>query len=82
MQPRIVASMADRDVPQWPYEQAAQQLRDMIARGEIGPRLPSQMTLAEMLSIAPMTIQRALKALKDEGLVVSRAGLGTYVAGK
>jgi len=52
----------------------------MIAEGRIGPRLPSQMALAEQLGVSPMTIQRALKILKAEGLVRSVPGLGTFVS--
>jgi DNA-binding GntR family transcriptional regulator len=37
------------------------------------------MALAEELDVAPMTIQRALRVLKDEGLIYGKPGLGTFV---
>ena len=37
------------------------------------------MKLAEELGVSPMTLQRALKVLKDEGLIVTEPGRGTFV---
>ena len=74
--------MVDSDAPRWPRDQAAGELRRMIGEGTIGPRLPAQMKLAQMLGVAPMTVQRALRILKDEGLIYSVPGLGTFVAQK
>lgn len=65
--------------PDWPREQAAAEIRRLIGAGELGPRLPSQMALAERLGVSPMTVQRALAILKTEGLIYSRAGRGTFV---
>jgi len=70
--------MVDASQPQWPREQAAAALRAMIAEGKVGPRLPSQMALAQQLGVSPMTIQRALAILKDEGLIHSVPGLGVF----
>ena len=66
-------------VPQWPYRRAADTLRERIASGELGPQLPSHMKLAGLLGVSPMTVQRALGVLKDEGLITSVPGLGTFV---
>jgi GntR family transcriptional regulator len=71
--------MIDPDSPQWPYQQVAAILRDRIDRGELGPRLPSHMQLAQQLGVSPMTVQRALRVLKDEGLLYSEPGRGTFV---
>ena len=70
----------DRDSPQWPREQIAAALRDRIAAGAIGPRLPSLVTLAAEFGVSQMTMQRALDILKAEGLVYSRPGHGTFVS--
>lgn len=75
-----VAIMVDPDAPQWPYQQVTAILRERIKRGELGPRLPSHTTLADELDVSPMTVQRALKVLKDEGVIFSRPGRGTFVA--
>lgn len=64
----------------WPREQAAARLRERIRSGELGPRLPSQLELAELLGVSPKTVQKALDILKAEGLVYGRPGLGTFVA--
>jgi GntR family transcriptional regulator len=70
------------DAPVWPYQQVAALLRDRIRDGELGPRLPSHMQLAQELGVSPMTVQRALKVLKDEGLIYAERGLGTFVTGR
>jgi len=69
----------NRDAAEWPYEQVAAILRARIKTGELGPKLPSYMQLASELEVAPMTVQRALRVLKDEGLIYGRPGLGTFV---
>ena len=43
------------------------------------PRLPSAITLAEQMGVAPNTVQRAMKVLREEGLVYSVSGGGTFV---
>jgi DNA-binding GntR family transcriptional regulator len=65
---------------EWPYQQVAAQLREQIASGALGPRLPSAMDLAEQMGVAPNTVQRAVKVLREEGLVYSVPGRGTFVA--
>ena len=67
------------DSPDWPYQQVAARIRARIRAGELGPRLPSYMTLAHQLDVSPMTVQRAIGVLRDEGLVVTRPGRGTFV---
>ena len=69
----------DEASPDWPYQQVAAKIRERIRAGELGPRLPSYMTLAHELEVSPMTVQRAIKVLKDEGLVVTYPGRGTFV---
>jgi GntR family transcriptional regulator len=69
----------DPDAAEWPYQQVAALLREEIASGLLGPRLPSHMDLAERLGVAPRTVQRALSVLREEGLIYSVAGRGTFV---
>jgi len=38
------------------------------------------MDLAEQMGVAPNTVQRAMKVLREEGLVYSVPGRGTFVA--
>jgi DNA-binding GntR family transcriptional regulator len=69
----------DPTLPAWPYQQAAAIIRDRIKAGGLGPRLPSYMDLAHELGVSPMTIQRAIRVLRDEGLVETSPGRGTFV---
>ncbi|MDO5698614.1 MAG: GntR family transcriptional regulator [Dermatophilus congolensis] len=71
----------DLDDPRPPYQQVAAQLRAAILNGTFAPgdKLPSQAALSTQYGVARMTIQQALRILKDEGLVVSRQGSGMFV---
>jgi GntR family transcriptional regulator len=64
------------------YQQLVHQLREAIARGTLQPeeRLPSVRQLAEQLNVNPNTLARAYKEMEIEGLLVSRPGLGVFVA--
>lgn len=72
----------DEGSPDWPYQQAAARIRERIRAGELGPRLPSYMSLAHELEVSPMTVQRAIRLLREEGLVYTVPGRGTFVAGR
>lgn len=71
----------DDDDPRPPYRQIAAQLRAAILGGVLQPgaRLPSQSELAASFGVARMTVAQALRMLKDDTLIVSRQGSGTYV---
>lgn len=71
----------DLDDPRPPYQQVAAALRAAILTRKVEPgdRLPSQAELASRYGVARMTIQQALRILKDEGLVASRQGSGMFV---
>lgn len=70
----------DPDAPGgFPYQQVAAELRRRIRTGEISQRIPSKMKLADELGVAVGTVERALGVLKDEGLVVTEPGRGTFV---
>src|ERR1022692_1149214 len=64
------------------YQQLVQQIREAIARGELKPEesLPSVRHLSRDLVINPNTVSRAYNELERDGLLVSRPGLGIYVA--
>lgn len=63
------------------YQQIAAELRALIMTGELAPgsQLPSTAALTERFSAANTTIQRALGALKGEGFLTGRAGVGVFV---
>jgi DNA-binding GntR family transcriptional regulator len=45
----------------------------------LGEKLPSGTELAQRYGVARMTIQQAMRILRDEGLIVSRQGSGVFV---
>src|SRR5262245_1452957 len=64
------------------YQQLVGQIREGVARGELQPdeRLPSVRQLSEELAVNPNTIARAYTELERQGILVSRPGLGVFVA--
>jgi GntR family transcriptional regulator len=63
------------------YQQIAEQLRDKISAGELKPgeRLPSEPDLVRDFQASRNTVRLALAQLTNQGLVVTRQGLGTFV---
>ncbi|MEJ1161083.1 FadR/GntR family transcriptional regulator [Prosthecomicrobium sp. N25] len=63
------------------YRQVADQLRQLIDRGEypVGGRLPTERELAEQLGVSRPTVREALIALEVEGRLKIRVGSGIYV---
>ena len=69
----------DLDAPEPLYEQLAAVIRRRIQEGTYARRLPSGPALADEFDLSMPTVQRALAVLKDEGLIVSVKGRGTFV---
>jgi len=65
------------------HEQVAAEIRRAIAEGEAKPgdRLPPAKDLAAVLGVNTNTALRALRQLRDEGLLEFRRGRGVTVAG-
>src|ERR1044071_9152430 len=64
------------------HEQVAAEIRRAIAEGEARPgeRLPPARDLAAVLDVNTNTVLRALRQLRDEGLLDFRRGRGITVA--
>jgi GntR family transcriptional regulator len=73
----------DRQEPPALHEQVAAEIRRAIAEGEAHPgeRLPPARDLAAVLGVNANTVFRALRILRDEGLLEFRRGHGVTVAG-
>jgi GntR family transcriptional regulator len=63
------------------YQQLADRLAAALLDGDPpeGEAMPSVRTLAGQHLLNPLTVQRALQALADAGLLESRRGLGLFV---
>src|SRR5579862_219936 len=73
----------DREDPALLHEQVAAQIRQAIADGEAKPgeRLPPARHLAAVMGVNINTVLRALRLLRDEGLLELRQGHGIRVTG-
>ena len=66
------------------YVQLMQQVRQAVLFGILksGDQLPTVKEVVAQVALNPNTVLRAYRDLEHEGLVVSRPGLGTFVAAK
>ena len=64
-----------------PNVQIAASIRAAILTGELAPgsQLPPGHELAKFFGVSRMTVQTAIRTLRDEGFVRSRTGSGVYV---
>jgi len=64
------------------YLQIIDQVKRDVALGRLGKaeRLPTVRQLAQQLTINPNTIAKAYRQLEQEGIIVTRAGAGAFVA--
>jgi GntR family transcriptional regulator len=73
----------DRSDPAPLHDQVAAQIRRAIADGEAraGERLPPARDLAAVMQVNANTVLRAMRVLRDEGLLEFRRGRGIRVTG-
>jgi len=80
--PNADADHRDDGVGMLTFERIAEDLRDRITAGKFKPGwlLPSQSQLMKTYKASSLTTQKAMRLLRDEGLVIARQGRGTFVA--
>ena len=63
------------------YRQLAGILRDAIVSGQLaqGAPLPSESSLMQEYGISRDSVRKAMDVLRDEGLVITVQGKGTFV---
>ncbi|MGI5252761.1 GntR family transcriptional regulator [Actinacidiphila glaucinigra] len=68
--------------PVYVYVQLADDIAAQIAEGRLAPgaMLPGERDLAGIYGVAYLTARRAVKLLRERGLVVTLPAKGTYVA--
>jgi GntR family transcriptional regulator len=66
------------------HDQVAAVIRRDIANGDVGPgeRLPPAHDMAAVLGVHTNTVLRALRTLRDEGVLEFRRGRGVTVSGE
>jgi putative hydrolases of HD superfamily len=71
----------DPSDPRKPYVKIAASIRAAILSGELEPgsKLPSGDELARFFGVTRVTVGSAIRTLRDEGFVRSKAGSGVYV---
>jgi GntR family transcriptional regulator len=79
----MMAVKINRSDPTLLHDQVAAQIRRAIADGEARPgeRLPPARDLAAVMGVNTNTVLRAMRVLRDEGLLEFRRGLGVRVSG-
>jgi DNA-binding GntR family transcriptional regulator len=81
MCPVTYSPAVDYDPTRPKWEQIADQLRARIADGTLPPRaLVSEVQLEAEFGVARGTVRKATAALRDEGLLITTPGLGSFVA--
>jgi DNA-binding transcriptional MocR family regulator len=67
----------DNDNGKWALSRT---LREFVAAGAPGDRLPSVRSLQNGHGVSPLTVQHVVRELTAEGLVTARPGAGTFIA--
>jgi len=72
----------DSTGPKLVYVQVADWITGRIERGELRPghKLPAERDLASEIGVGYMTVRRAMRLLRERGLIVTVVGRGTFVA--
>jgi GntR family transcriptional regulator len=82
VEPTLQLSAVDRSGKQLLHEQVAASIRRAIAEGEAAPgkKIPQARDLAAILGVNTNTVLRAIRELRDEGILEAGRGRATKVA--
>jgi DNA-binding GntR family transcriptional regulator len=71
----------DSTGPKLVYVQVADWITGRIERGELRPghKLPAERDIATEIGVGYMTVRRAMRLLRERGLIVTVVGRGTFV---
>jgi GntR family transcriptional repressor for pyruvate dehydrogenase complex len=64
------------------HEEVETQIHELIRQGKLkaGDQLPSERELAETFKVSRTSVREALRTLETKGLIISRTGMGNFVA--
>jgi GntR family transcriptional repressor for pyruvate dehydrogenase complex len=64
------------------HEEVVNQIHELISEGRLkaGDQLPSERELSETFKVSRTSVREALRALETKGLIVSRTGMGNFIA--
>jgi GntR family transcriptional regulator len=62
------------------YQRTAEKLAALLDGLDAGDRLPSEPSLAEQLGVSRATLREAMRIFENQGRIIRRQGVGTYVA--
>ena len=73
--------MDEREGPMPPWVQVTNTLRERIESGELAPgaMVPSIVAIHQEFGVAKTTARKVLAQLREEGLIVTTAGWGSFV---
>lgn len=66
------------------YQQLVDSIKEQILSGKIkeGDKLMTEQEFSEAYNVSRITVRKAMEMLSDEGIVVKKQGIGTFVASK
>jgi DNA-binding GntR family transcriptional regulator len=78
---QLYVAIMSEGIPQYVYMQVADKVEAEIRAGRlpVGARLPNERDMGAQYGVAPGTASRAVRELRDRGLVVTLPNKGTFV---
>ena len=66
------------------YQQLVDEIKSMITSGKLneGDRIMTELELSNAYDVSRITVRKAIEILVEEGILVKKQGIGTFVANK